>query len=199
MTFFDEAYESTPPWDIGRPQPVFVQLLETGVIREGPILDIGCGTGEHALYLASKGFEAVGIDAAPKAIEKAKRKAKERKLKATFLVHDAFELAALRRTFPTVIDNGLFHVFGNRERIRFRNELHAAMRPGGTYFMMCFSEKEPADWGGPRRVTKAEIRATFAPPKFRVRSIDEARFETRFHEDGGYAYLATVERSGEKS
>ncbi len=199
MSFFDEAYEGTPPWDIGRPQPVFVQLVEGGMIREGPILDVGCGTGEHVLFFAAKGFEAVGIDAAPKAIEKAKRKAKERKLKATFLVHDAFELVALDRTFLTVIDNGLFHVFGNRERIRFRNQLHQVMRPGGAYFMMCFSEKEPADWDGPRRVTKEEIRATFAPPKFRVRSIEDARFETHRHEEGGYAYLAVIDRPGEKS
>lgn len=194
MSFFDEAYEGTPPWDIGRPQPVFAQLVETGLLRESPVLDVGCGTGEHVLFLAAKGFEAVGIDAAPKAIEKAKRKAKERKLKAKFFVHDAFELAALKRTFPTVIDNGLFHVFGNRERIRFRNQLHEVMRPGGTYFMMCFSEREPADWGGPRRVSKEEIRATFAPPKFRVRSIEEARFATHHHVDGGLAYLSIIDR-----
>ncbi len=194
MTFFDEAYKGTPPWDIGRPQPVFVQLVETGVLREGPVLDVGCGTGEHVLFLVAKGFEAVGIDAAPKAIEKAKRKAKERKVKATFLVHGASELAALNRTFAVVVDSGLFHVFGNRERIRFRNQLHAVLRPGGTYFMMCFSEKEPADWDGPRRVTKEEIRATFATPKFRIRSIAEAKFATNMHDNGGYAYLATIER-----
>ena len=194
MNFFDAAYEGTPPWDIGRPQPAFVQLTEAGVLKDGPVLDVGCGTGEHVLFLAAKGFEAVGIDSAPKAIEKAKRKAKERKVKATFRVHDALDLKSLGRTFPTVIDNGLFHVFGNRERIRFRNGLHAVMRSGGRYFMMCFSEKEPTDWGGPRRVTKEEIRGTFAPPKFRVRSIEDTRFETHHHEDGGFAYLATVDR-----
>jgi len=194
MSFFDDAYEGTPPWDIGRPQGAFVQLVEKGVLHESPVLDVGCGTGENSLFLAAKGFEVTGIDSAPRAIEKAKRKAKERKLKATFLVHDAFDLKTLGRMFPTVIDNGLFHVFGNRERVRFRNGLYAVMRPGGTYFMMCFSEKEPTDWGGPRRVTKEEIRETFAPPKFRVGSIEDTRFETHHHEDGGFAYLATVGR-----
>jgi cyclopropane fatty-acyl-phospholipid synthase-like methyltransferase len=194
MSFFDEAYEGTPPWDIGRPQGVFVQLVEKGLLHESPVLDVGCGTGENSLFLAAKGFDVTGIDSAPRAIEKAKRKAKERNLKAKFLVHDAFDLKTLGRTFPTVIDNGLFHVFGDRERVRFRNQLHTMMRPGGTYFMMCFSEKEPTDWGGPRRVTKEEIRETFAPPKFRIRSIEDARFETHHHEDGGFAYLATVGR-----
>jgi hypothetical protein len=65
--------------------------------------------------------------------------------------------------------------------------------------MVCFSEKEPEDWGGPRRVTKQEIRAAFPPPRFRVRSIEETRFESNFHDGGGYAYLASVERSGKKS
>lgn len=194
MSFFDQAYEVTPPWDIGRPQPEFVRLWEKGLIKGGPLLDVGCGTGEHALFFAAKGLDVVGVDSAAKAIEKAKRKAKERKVKATFLVHDAFDLAALNRTFAVVVDSGMFHVFGNRERIRFRNQLHQVVRPGGTYFMMCFSEKEPADWDGPRRVTKEEIRATFAPPKFRIRSIQEARFETHRHEDGGYAYLVTIVR-----
>lgn len=194
MSHFDQAYEGTPPWDIGRPQPAFVQLTEKGVLKDGPVLDVGCGTGEHVLFLAAKGLDAVGVDSAPKAIEKARRKAKERKLKSTFLLHDALDLESLGRTFPTVIDNGLFHVFEDSERVRFRNQLRAVMRPGGTYFMMCFSDKEPTDWGGPRRVSKEEIRATFAPPKFRVRSIEDALFETQHHEIGGYAYLATVDR-----
>ena len=191
---WDEMYEGTPPWDIGRPQPTFVQLVEKGILRESPALDIGCGTGENALMLAAKGFDVTGVDFTAKAIEKAKRKAKARGAKATFLVHDALDLAGLKKTFASVIDSGLFHTFGDSERIQYRDELHKVMRPGGTYFMMCFSEKEPADWDGPRRVTKPEIRKTFAPPKFRIRSVEDSKFATTMHDDGGYAYLAIVDR-----
>lgn len=199
MSFFDEAYRGTPPWDIGRPQTAFVHLFEKGLVHEGPALDVGCGTGENALFFAAKGLDVTGIDAAPKAIAKAKEKARKRGIEATFLVHDALELAALGKTFWTVIDSGLFHVFGDRERVWFRDQLHAVMRPGATYAMLCFSEKEPADWDGPRRVSQAEIRETFAAPKFRVRSIDETTFDTRFHDEGGYAYLSVIERTGGKS
>ena len=196
---FNEMYEGTPPWDIGRPQPVFVRLVDKGILSEEPVLDVGCGTGENSLFLAARGFDVTGVDSAPRAIEKAKRKSKERKVNATFLVQDALELAALKKRFASVIDSGLFHVFGNRERVRFRNQLFAVMRPGGRYFMMCMSEKEPAEWGGPRRVTQPEVRAAFAPPKFGVRSIEEARFATNMHEDGAFAYLCTIERAHEKS
>ncbi len=191
---WDEMYEGTPPWDIGRPQPVFVQLVESGVLRDSPVLDIGCGTGENALMLAAKGFDVTGADFTAKAIEKAKRKAKARGLNVPFVVQDALDLAAMKKTFAAVIDSGLFHTFTDRDRVRYRNQLHAVIRPGGHYFMMCFSEKEPSDWDGPRRVTKPEIRKTFAPPKFRVQSVEDKKFATTMHDDGGYAYLATVER-----
>lgn len=199
MTFFDDAYEGTPPWDIGKPQSAFVRLFEQGLLHQSPALDVGCGTGEHALFLAANGLTVTGVDAAPRAIAKAKEKAKTRGIEATFLVHDALDLAALGKTFLTVIDSGLFHVFGDRERVRFRNQLYEVMRPRGTYAMLCFSEKEPADWDGPRRVSPSEISETFDSPKFRVRSIAETRFDTNFHDDGGLAYLSLIERMGAKS
>ena len=70
---FDGFYAGTPPWDIGRPQPVFLSLAEAGAIR-GRVLDVGCGTGEHALMAAGMGLEATGIDSAPTAIALAEAK-----------------------------------------------------------------------------------------------------------------------------
>jgi len=64
MDFFTSAYTGTPPWDIGHPQKEFVGLVRRGEIT-GSVLDIGCGTGEHALFFASEGHEAWGIDSAP--------------------------------------------------------------------------------------------------------------------------------------
>lgn len=58
---FNPAYRGTPPWDIGRPQPDFVRLEAAGEI-EGSVLDVGCGTGEHVLYLAARGHDAWGVD-----------------------------------------------------------------------------------------------------------------------------------------
>jgi 2-polyprenyl-3-methyl-5-hydroxy-6-metoxy-1,4-benzoquinol methylase len=75
--FFNSAYEGTPPWDIGRPQKEIIRVTEDGEIS-GRVLDVGCGTGENALYLAGLGFDVWGTDAVPSAIGKAKEKAKKR-------------------------------------------------------------------------------------------------------------------------
>jgi len=181
MSWFNYAYEGTPPWDIGRPQGEIVRLTEAGEIK-GVVLDVGCGTGENSLFLASKGHEVWGIDAAPLAIEKANEKARQRALKATFLVHDALDLASLGREFDTVIDSGLFHTFSDEEREIFVKSLGSVLRHGGTYHMLCFSDKEPAG-GGPRRISQAEIRSTFRRG-WRINYIKETSFEAGF---GGHA------------
>ena len=186
---FESAYEGTPPWDIGRPQPAIMRLAETGQIT-GSTLDVGCGTGENALYLAERGFAAAGIDGAPTAIKKARAKAKQRGLDVSFEVGDALDLSVPRQQFDTVIDTGLFHVFSDEERGRFTESLGRVVRPGGTYFLMCFSDQQPGDWG-PRRVTQAEIRSAFSAG-WHVNYIQSSAFETNIGD--AYAWLASISR-----
>ncbi len=187
---FNESYLGTPPWDIGRPQAEFVRLAGEGDIR-GKVLDVGCGTGEHAILFSQYGTEVWGIDSAPLAIEKARRKAETRGVKVKFEVEDAMSLGKLGSRFDTVTDCGLFHIFSDRERPLFVNSLRSAMEPKATYFMLCFSTKEPTDWGGPRRVSDEEILSTFRHG-WKVNYIREARIETSFHEKGGRALLSSV-------
>lgn len=189
---FEWAYRSgEPPWDIGRPQPAIVRLAERGAI-EGSVLDVGCGTGENALYLAARGLDVLGADAAPTAIERARTKAAERGIAAEFLVADALALEGLGRTFDVAIDCGLFHTFSDTDRIRFERSLHATLRHGARYVLLCFSELQPGDMG-PRRVTEREIRETFATG-WTVDSIVGERFAVRSAEDGASAWLASLTR-----
>ena len=191
MGFFDAMYEGTPPWDIGRPQREFVRLEAAGELK-GSVLDIGCGTGENALFLAGRGHEVWGIDFAPTAIEKAKVKAKQRGLKATFRVADALQLQKLGRTFDAVIDSGLFHTFDDGDRSQFPRSLASVLPRGGRYLMMCFNEREPGDWG-PRRVTQAEIRETFTKG-WEVESITATKFEAIVEGGGAEAWLSRITR-----
>ncbi len=111
----------------------------------------------------------------------------------TFAQADALELEGLGRTFATVIDSGFFHTLDDDERVRWAATLAQALRPGGRYFMLCFSEHQPGD-AGPRRVTQAEIRALFDEPPFRVLSIERAEMTTMLTSDAVQCWLARVER-----
>jgi SAM-dependent methyltransferase len=188
---FEASYAGTPPWDIGRPQPVFLALAEAGELR-GRVLDAGCGTGEHTLMAASLGLDATGIDVAPTAIALAEAKARERRIAAHFLVHSALQLASLDGPFDTVLDSGLFHVFSDADRHEYVKSLGDAMAEGGRFIMACFSDRQPGDWG-PRRVTEAEIRASFAGG-WRVDSIQPAKFHVLLDQPEVEAWLARITR-----
>ncbi|HEY6408777.1 MAG TPA: class I SAM-dependent methyltransferase [Ktedonobacteraceae bacterium] len=189
---FDSAYAGIPPWDIGHPQPAYVDLAQTGQIR-GSVLDVGCGTGEHALYLAQLGHEVWGIDASPTAIEKAQAKSTARGVDVAFRVADALKLQELGRTFDTAIDSGLVHVFSDEERLLFVSSLASALKSGGTYYLLCFSDQEDTFSLGPRRVSKAEIYATFREG-WSVKEIRATRFENTVRKEGMPAWLATITR-----
>jgi SAM-dependent methyltransferase len=189
MDFFEGAYHGSPPWDIGRPQQEFVRLEESGVIS-GDVLDVGCGTGENALFFAGHGHTAWGVDTAPTAIAIARKKADERHLSATFLISDALNLNRIGRTFDTVIDSGLFHALSDLERPCFVRNLSDIVKPGGTYFMLAFSDLEPGGYG-PRRITKQEIRETFSGG-WKIEFIRPAVFENRIKPEGAKAWLSAI-------
>jgi 2-polyprenyl-3-methyl-5-hydroxy-6-metoxy-1,4-benzoquinol methylase len=191
MIGFNDAYRSTPPWDIDRPQGAFRAIVDAGALH-GRVLDAGCGTGEHALLAASLGFDTTGIDGAPLAIEKARTKARERGVDVRFVVGDVLELASFGEPWDTVLDCGVFHVFDDGERAVYVDNLAAAVSPGGRYLMLCFSDEQPG-LAGPRRVSQDEIRASFADG-WRIDSIDASVIETNMQDRDARAWLATITR-----
>ena len=190
-TDWDATYVATPPWDIGRPQQPFVDLAEQGAVR-GRVLDIGCGTGEHALLAAAQGCDALGVDVSQRAIDRARAKADERGLDARFLVHDALDVAALGETFDTVLDCGLLHVLGDRDRVRLAAAVRAVLAPGGSLHLLCFSDRVPGD-SGPRRLSRTDLYDTFSEG-LAVASIDEAWIEATITPEPVPAWLAHVTR-----
>jgi 2-polyprenyl-3-methyl-5-hydroxy-6-metoxy-1,4-benzoquinol methylase len=193
---FDEAYSGRPPWDIDGPQPDLARLLDAGLIQ-GRVLDVGCGTGENALFFASRGIDVTGLDASAVAITRAQAKALRRGLSARFIQGDALQLAALGETFDAVTDSGLLHVFSDQDMQQVIRGIHAVLRPSGWYWLMCFSEH--ATFPGPRRLTKEQI-ATLFKDGWQIQSIEQARFEViagRGEDESGKiaaAWLAGIKR-----
>ena len=212
---WDTAYADggVPTWDIGRPQPAVVRLADEGAFG-GPgasILDVGCGTGEHALLLAARGHPVVGVDLAAEAIRRARAKAANRAIAAAsagsdpgavpmprFEVHDALDLPSLGgaagRPFDAALDVGLFHTLADEERPRYVAGLAAAIRPGGRAFVLCWSDRNPFGYG-PRRISRREVRATFrASAGWRVDRIDGELLASRLPGGRVHAWLVRLSR-----
>ena len=196
---WDAAYvaDEPPPWDIGRPQPVFTRLADQGLLRGG-LLDAGCGTGENTMMAAAHGADALGVDVAPAAIAKAWGKAAERGSAARFEVADVLDLGRLGLTFDTVVDSGVFHVFDDGDRARYVASLAAVTRPGAACYLMCFSDRQPGTMG-PRRISQDELTAAFRDG-WDIASITAETFAISFQgESEAQAWLAVIGRSAPSS
>jgi SAM-dependent methyltransferase len=190
---WDASYHHGPaPWDIGRPQPPIVRLASEGRFA-GAVLDVGCGTGENALHVASLGLSVLGIDVAETALAIARKKADDRGIDVEFAAADAFHLECLGRRFETVLDCGLFHTFDGHERPRYVASLASVTEQDGTLYVLCFS-----DAGldiGPHPISREELRAAFNPSDgWNVAALEPDRIQTRFHKDGAPAWFATIKR-----
>jgi SAM-dependent methyltransferase len=190
---WDASYHGGPaPWDIGRPQPAIARLASQGAFA-GAVLDAGCGTGENALLVASLGLSVLGVDVAETALAIARQKARDRGIEAEFAAADALDLDRLGRKFETVLDCGLFHAFDGAERPEYVASLASVTGRGGTLYVLCFSDAGPDT--GPHPVSLQELRAPFHPASgWSVTAIEPERIETRFHDHGAPAWLATIKR-----
>jgi ubiquinone/menaquinone biosynthesis C-methylase UbiE len=143
---FTKIYsDGNPPWEIGKPQPPFVEIADK---VEGPVLDSGCGTGNTSLYFSARGLQVTGIDFVEEAIRRALTKAAERGLTVEFLVMDAMKLGEWDERFASVIDSGLFHIYSGDERKMYVKGLAHVLKPGGRLFLFSFSDKLPPEMGG---------------------------------------------------
>ena len=158
LSSFDDFYRSsTPPWVIGEPQPAIVQLERAGLIR-GKVLDVGCGTGEHTIMLTRLGYDVLGIDFAPQAVEQARRNAEAEGVDARLEVADAMNLGD-SPLYDTIVDSALFHIFDDADRPKYVASLHGACLPGGVVHILALSD---AGRGFGPEVSEEVIREAFA-------------------------------------
>jgi 2-polyprenyl-3-methyl-5-hydroxy-6-metoxy-1,4-benzoquinol methylase len=165
---FDRGYrEGTPPWVIDEPQPAVVGLERDGGFR-GAVLDIGCGTGEHTVFLAGRGYDVLGADASPAALAWARRRADEKGVAVRFTQVDALDPAGLG-VFDTILDSALFHVFGPDDQARYAEGLLGLCEPGAVLHVLALARTDGPAFGPV--IPQSAIRAAFARPGWSVEAI----------------------------
>jgi cyclopropane fatty-acyl-phospholipid synthase-like methyltransferase len=184
-----ETAEPSPAWDVGRAQRAVYDLEMAGRIGRD-VLEVGCGIGEQALFLAARGHLVCGIDRSEVAIARAQRHARERQLPALFVAGELGALGRLRRRFDTIVDVGDLHRVAVAERATYAASLRALTAGGGQLYLWCFADHERAP-GGPPRIAEGELRARFAFG-WRIEAIEPARIESHTWPGGAHAWFLSA-------
>ena len=179
--FFDSAYGKAAPWDIGRPQPALIALLEA-YKPLSPILEVGAGTGILTLWLAEKGFSVIGVDSSEMAVAQAQARLAQAdqtiKELAEFRLGDALHLTQIPEAVRSVVDAGFFHLFDSDDRREFVQELAQKLPSGGRYFLLGFAFQSPMP-NAPRQVTAEELKQLFSPDQgWKMLALHPAQFIT---------------------
>src|ERR1700730_18701496 len=112
-----QGLPAATPWDIGGPQQVVKQLVALGAVK-GEVLDPGTGPGHHAIYFASQGYSATGIDSSPTGLERARENARRAGVSVNFQLADATKLEGFDNRFDTVVDCAFYHTFSTEPELQ---------------------------------------------------------------------------------
>jgi ubiquinone/menaquinone biosynthesis C-methylase UbiE len=134
------------PWELGKPRPILVQVVEEGFVKPGKALDICCGAGTNTVYLAEKGFQATGLDISHRAVECGREKAEETGVRVRWIIGNALDFPFEDGEFDFVFDMGCFHHIHVEDRERFITGLCRITKPDGQYLLTCFSDRNGPVW-----------------------------------------------------
>lgn len=186
--------EGLAPWDTGVPSRELCRVLAEEGVGPCRALELGCGTGTNAVHLARLGFSVVALDASPRAIGQARRRAADAGVEVEFLAADLLGLAADLGLFDFVFDRGCYTAVVRQNLQGYLTTLRRFTRPGARFLLLAASAAEVTP-GGPVRVHGDEIRVHFGA-LFEIRSLAEFRSLARGG-DGPLAWSCRMVRKAE--
>lgn len=190
---WDALYRlGTPPWESGVPSGELVRVLDEGLVKPCAALEIGCGTGADAVYLARRGFELTAVDSSPTAMERARGRAQRAGVLIRFVLDDVFAFARQSGPFDLVYDAGFYHFARQWELERLLDLLWRVTRPGSYYLTLAGSTDETAE-GGPPRVSEEEVRFELGR-LFQCVHLRPFRFESPARADGYLGWSCLMQR-----
>jgi SAM-dependent methyltransferase len=177
--FQDSYLRADAPWDIGKPDFNLVRFVKEGGIEKCKTLEIGCGTGDNALWLADRGFDVVAIDFANKAIEIARKKCGSRQNCMFYTVEFGSELIP-GAPFGFVFDRGCFHTVDDfRGRMKFAQNVSRVLDENGVWLSLVGSVDEDRERSGPPGRSAMDI-VNGVERYFKILSLDKSYFETGY-------------------
>ena len=209
----DRIYKNIPqemiPWNVETPPEALVDVVESGKVRPCRAIDLGCGTGNYAIYLAATGFDVTGVDLSPTAIEIAKENAAKKGVKCRFIVADILgDLHEIKETFDFAYDWEVLHHIFPEERKRYVDNVTRLLNSGGKYMSACFSEDD-REFGGAGKYVRTqldtvlylsstdELRELFEPC-FNILEIKKLEISSKFGTHAGI-FVFMEKRNGLKS
>lgn len=182
LSFFRAVYDAQAPWDIGGPQPDMSKLWDE-FPPASPVLDLGCGSGDHVIALAERGHTVVGVEFVEAAITLARSRVSaltdEVARRIEFRLADGLHPSQLGLSACSIVDSGFLHLFDHATADTFVDDLAEALPSGGRYYLLAFATEFPIPHG-PRQITQDEVRSTFTAARgWRVLSLGAAEFLNR--------------------
>ncbi len=191
---WDDRYKTgETPWDSGEPSKELQRVLSDRNIAPCRALELGCGTGTNAIYLAQRGFTVTALDLAPRAVEQARTKAARAGVIVDFRQADLLHLPDQGSAFPFVFDRGVYHHLRNVDLPGFLGVLLRVTQSGGLYLTLAGNANDPNAGKGPPCVRAHELCLELSPifdlVQLREFNFDRITFEGKPFEHLGWSAL----------
>lgn len=191
---WDDRYRAgTTPWDSGVPSKELQRVLQEEGISACRALEVGCGTGTNAVYLAQKGFDVTAVDCVTLALDQARQKAADAGVSVNWIEADVQNFGAGEEPFKFIFDRGCYHCCRRVDLPGYLKTLENVTRPGTRYLSLCGNANEQTEGQGPPRVSEDEIRAELGG-LFEFDQIREFRFEDSGGAEGPLAWSVLMTR-----